>query len=147
MLDVGWQELFLIAVITIIVVGPKEIPRVLRTVTVWIRKVKDMAREFQSSIDDIAREAELDDIKKQLAEAQDFDIEREIEQTIDPTGEMIKSIHGIAEPVDEAKSLIEEAEKSVEHDQGETAMLQPSEGSGVLYKCLRWHEHVLRSIL
>ena len=121
MLDVGWQELFLIAVITIIVVGPKEIPRVLRTVTVWIRKIKDMAREFQSSIDDIAREAELDDIKKQLAEAQDFDIEREIEQTIDPTGEMINSIHGIAEPVDEAKSLIEEAEKSVEHDQGETA--------------------------
>ena len=121
MLDVGWQELFLIAVITIIVVGPKEIPRVLRTVTVWIRKVKDMAREFQSSIDDIAREAELDDIKKQLAAAQDFDIEREIEQTIDPTGEMINSIHGIAEPVDEAKSLIEEAEKSVELDQGETA--------------------------
>ena len=121
MLDVGWQELFLIAVITIIVVGPKEIPRVLRTVTVWIRKVKDMAREFQSSIDDIAREAELDDIKKQLAEAQDFDIEREIEQTIDPTGEMSNSIRGIAEPVDEAKSLIEEAEKSVELDQGETA--------------------------
>lgn len=121
MLDVGWQELFLIAVITIIVVGPKEIPRVLRAVTVWIRKVKDMAREFQSSIDDIAREAELDDIKKQLAEAQDFDIEREIEQAIDPTGEMINSIHGIAEPVDEAKSLVEETEKSAEHDQGETA--------------------------
>ena len=57
MLDVGWQELFLIAVITIIVVGPKEIPRVLRTVTLWVRKVKDMAREFQTSIDDIAREA------------------------------------------------------------------------------------------
>ena len=119
MLDVGWQELFLIAVITIIVVGPKEIPRVLRTVTVWIRKVKDMAREFQSSIDDIAREAELDDIKKQLAEAQDFDIEREIEQTIDPTGEMINSIQGIAEPVDEENLLVEEGEKSVEHDQGE----------------------------
>ena len=121
MLDVGWQELFLIAVITIIVVGPKEIPRVLRAVTVWIRKVKDMAREFQSSIDDIAREAELDDIKKQLAEAQDFDIEREIEQAIDPTGEMINSIHGIAEPVDEAKLLVEEAENSVEHEQGENA--------------------------
>ena len=120
MLDVGWQELFLIAVITIIVVGPKEIPRVLRTVTLWIRKVKDMAREFQSSIDDIAREAELDDIKKQLAEAQDFDIEREIEQAIDPTGEMINSIHDIAEPVDEAKSLAEEAAKPIDHDQVET---------------------------
>ena len=119
MLDVGWQELFLIAVITIIVVGPKEIPRVLRTVTLWIRKIKDMAREFQSSIDDIAREAELDDIKKQLAEAQDFDIEREIEQTIDPSGELSKTIHDMAEPVDEAKTLAEDTAKSVEQNEAE----------------------------
>ena len=119
MLDVGWQELFLIAVITIIVVGPKEIPRVLRTVTLWIRKIKDMAREFQSSIDDIAREAELDDIKKQLAEAQDFDIEREIEQTIDPSGELSNTIHDMAEPVDEAKTLAEDIAKSVEQDEAE----------------------------
>ncbi|MDD9918863.1 MAG: Sec-independent protein translocase protein TatB, partial [Rhodospirillaceae bacterium] len=119
MLDVGWQELFLIAVITIIVVGPKEIPRVLRTVTLWIRKIKDMAREFQSSIDDIAREAELDDIKKQLAEAQDFDIEREIEQTIDPSGELSNTIHDMAEPVDEAKSLAEDTAKSGEQDEAE----------------------------
>tara|TARA_Y100000588_G_scaffold54083_1_gene51244 strand:- start:3755 stop:4159 length:405 start_codon:yes stop_codon:yes gene_type:complete len=119
MLDVGWQELFLIAVITIIVVGPKEIPRVLRTVTLWIRKIKDMAREFQSSIDDIAREAELDDIKKQLAEAQDFDIEREIEQTIDPSGELSNTIHDMAEPVDEAKTLAEDTAKSVEQDEAE----------------------------
>ena len=119
MLDVGWQELFLIAVITIIVVGPKEIPRVLRTVTLWIRKIKDMAREFQSSIDDIAREAELDDIKKQLAEAQDFDIEREIEQTIDPSGELSNTIHDMAEPVDEAKTLAEDTAKSVEQNEAE----------------------------
>ena len=109
MLDVGWQEIFVIAVITIIVVGPKEIPRVLRTVMLWVRKIKDMAREFQSSIDDIAREAELDDIKKQLAEAQDFDLDREMEETIDPTGEMTNTIREIAEPVDDAKSLTEEA--------------------------------------
>lgn len=114
MLDVGWQELFLIAVITIIVVGPKEIPRVLRTVTLWVRKVKDMAREFQSSIDDIAREAELDDIKEQLAEAQGFDIEREIEKTIDPSGEMMNTIQEMIEPVDEA----ERETKSIGHDEG-----------------------------
>ena len=118
MLDVGWQELFLIAVITIIVVGPKEIPRVLRTVTLWVRKVKDMAREFQSNIDDIAREAELDDIKKQLSEVQDFDIEREVEQTIDPTGEMTNTIQEMITPVDEAKSQTEENAKSDEHDEG-----------------------------
>ncbi len=119
MLDVGWQELFVIAVITIIVVGPKEIPRVLRTVTLWVRKVKDMAREFQSSIDDIAREAELDDIKKQLAEAQDFDLEREMEESIDPTGEMTNTIREIAEPVDDAKVLAEEPAKVAEQDDSE----------------------------
>ncbi len=119
MLDVGWQELFVIAVITIIVVGPKEIPRVLRTVTLWVRKVKDMAREFQSSIDDIAREAELDDIKKQLAEAQDFDLESEMEESIDPTGEMTNTIREIAEPVDDAKVLAEEPAKVAEQDDSE----------------------------
>jgi len=119
MLDVGWQELFVIAVITIIVVGPKEIPRVLRTVMLWVRKIKDMAREFQSSIDDIAREAELDDIKKQLAEAQDFDLDREMEETIDPTGEMTNTIRGIAEPVDEEIGPAEESAMAAEHDDGE----------------------------
>lgn len=115
MLDIGWQELFVIAVITIIVVGPKEIPRVLRTVTLWARKIKDMAREFQSGIDDIAREAELDDIKKQLAEAKDFDIEHEIENAIDPTGDVTNTIHDLKEPLDEVKSATEEgASKAVE---------------------------------
>lgn len=116
MLDVGWQELFLIAVITIIVVGPKEIPRVLRTVTLWIRKIKDMAREFQSSIDDIAREADLDDIKQQLAAAKDFDFEREMENAIDPNGDVSNAIQDLAEPVEQAKSLTEEAAHGIEEE-------------------------------
>ena len=78
-----------------------------------------MAREFQSSIDDIAREAELDDIKKQLAEAQDFDLEREMEQTIDPTGDMANTIQEMAEPVEDAKSLAEDSARSLEPDEGE----------------------------
>ncbi len=117
MLDVGWFELFIIAVITLLVVGPKEIPRVLRTVMHWVRKIKDMAREFQSSIDDIAREAELDDIKKQLTEVQDFDLEQEIEETIDPTGEMTNTIREIAEPVEQ--SLTEDAVHAADRDGAE----------------------------
>lgn len=117
MFDIGWSELLVIAGVTLIVVGPKEIPRVLRTVTLWVRKIKDLAREFQSSIDDIAREAELDDIKKQLAEVQDFDIERELEGAVDPDGEVANSIRDLAQPVDEAKSLTEDAAKSVEADE------------------------------
>ena len=105
MFDVGWQELFFIAVVTILVVGPKEIPRVLRTVSLWTRKIKGMAREFQNSIDDLARETELDDIKKELQRAKDFDLERDIEDAIDPTGEMSNSIRDIEKSMDTPEKL------------------------------------------
>ena len=98
--DIGWQELFLIALVTILVVGPKEIPRVLRTVSLWARKIRGMARDFQSGIDDLAREADLDDFRKELAEAKDFDIGRNIEDMVDPTGEYAKSIQDIEETVE-----------------------------------------------
>ena len=135
MFDLGWSELFIIAAITLIVVGPKEIPRVLRTVTLWIRRIREMARDFQSGIDDIAREAELDDIKKQLAEAEDFDLEKTIEDTVDPHGELSNSIQDVAEPVDQAKSMTEEAAQAVEPDdvvadEAPKALPDPSRAAG-----------------
>ena len=57
----------LVAVITVLVVGPKELPRVLRTVTYWVRKVRGLAGEFQKTMEDMAREADLEDIKKDMA--------------------------------------------------------------------------------
>ena len=86
MLDIGWPELLLIGIVTLLVVGPKELPRVLRTVMNVVRKARGMAREFQSSLDDIAREADLEDIKNDLTQATSGDFGTEIENTIDPTG-------------------------------------------------------------
>jgi len=120
--DIGWQELFIIALVTIIVVGPKEIPNVLRTLSRWVRKIKGLARDFQNSIDDLAREAELDDIRKELDAARDFDFEREFEETVDPTGEIQNSIHDLEEtmatPPDpvETPGSIETAADIVEGD-------------------------------
>jgi sec-independent protein translocase protein TatB len=95
MLDIGWVELSIIALVTIIVVGPKEIPRVLRTVTQIMRKVRSMASEFQSGIDDLAREAELDDLKKDIQQTASRDFAGELENSIDPTGEMTDSVRDI----------------------------------------------------
>ncbi|MDH5557292.1 MAG: Sec-independent protein translocase protein TatB [Alphaproteobacteria bacterium] len=95
MLDIGWVELSIIALVTIIVVGPKEIPRVLRTVTQIMRKVRSMASEFQSGIDDLAREAELDDLKKDIQQTASRDFASELENSIDPTGEMTDSVRDI----------------------------------------------------
>ena len=93
MFDIGWQELFLVAVITILVVGPKELPRVLKTVVAGVRKVRGLANDFQRGIDELARETELDDIRKDLEKAAGIDLERELEETIDPTGDLTNTMH------------------------------------------------------
>ena len=87
MFDIGWQELFIVGLLALVVVGPKDLPRVLRTVTGMIRKVKGMAREFQSGIDDVVRESELQDMRKEL-EGQGQDMREDVIGQIDPTGDL-----------------------------------------------------------
>jgi sec-independent protein translocase protein TatB len=93
MFDIGWQEIFLIAVIALIVIGPKDLPRTLKTVTGALRKVKGMARDFQSGLDDIVRETELDDMRRQIEAETGGDIRKSIEDSIDPEGEISKDIN------------------------------------------------------
>src|SRR5580658_5657859 len=68
MFDVGWSELVLIGVVALIVIGPKELPAVLRAVGQWTTKIRRMAGEFQSQFQEAMREAEMSDLKKQVAE-------------------------------------------------------------------------------
>ena len=63
MFDIGWQELFLIAALALIIVGPKDLPRALRAVMKGIKKIRALASEFQSGVDDMAREVDLEEIK------------------------------------------------------------------------------------
>jgi len=88
MFDIGWQELFIVAVLALIVVGPKDLPRTLRTVTHYVRKARGMAREFQSGLDEVIRESELDDIKKDVRKTTSLDLEQEVRDTVDPSGSL-----------------------------------------------------------
>lgn len=63
MFDLGWPELMLILVVALIVIGPKELPNAIRTIMSVVRKLRSAARDFQSGLDDIARESGLDDVK------------------------------------------------------------------------------------
>ena len=65
MFDIGWGELVVIGVIALIVIGPKELPAVLRTVGRTMNKVRRMAGEFQGQFQEALREAELHDLKNQ----------------------------------------------------------------------------------
>lgn len=94
MLDIGWPELMLIAAITVVVVGPREIPRVLRTVNGYVRKARSLASEFHSSIEDMAREADLEDLKKQMKSTTD-DFSGDFEKSVDPTGDVTKSMRDL----------------------------------------------------
>ncbi len=86
MFDIGWSEMALVALIALIVIGPKELPKAMRSMAKWTRKARSMAREFQSGIDDMVREADLEDARKAIESAKSFDIGKTVEETIDPTG-------------------------------------------------------------
>ena len=66
MFDIGWGELFLIGVVALIVVGPKELPGLFRAVGQWTGKARAMAREFQRSLEQAANEAGMSDVQKNL---------------------------------------------------------------------------------
>lgn len=86
MFDIGWQELLIIAVVALIVIGPKDLPTAIRAITRWIARARELARDFQHGIDEVVREADLEDLKKQVTQIQHTDINKTIEETIDPTG-------------------------------------------------------------
>ena len=71
---IGSTELMLIAVVALIVIGPRDLPKVLRTVGQVMTKVRAMAREFQGHIEDAAKESGLDDLKKDISKATNFDM-------------------------------------------------------------------------
>src|SRR3954454_13901922 len=92
MLDFSWSELALIGVVALVVIGPKDLPKALRTAGVWVRKARTISREFQSSVEQMMREAELDEVKKQIESVSSVNIAKEIESAVDPTGELAESL-------------------------------------------------------
>ncbi len=90
--DLGWSEMLVIGAIALVVIGPKELPRALRTAGTWARKARSMTRELQGSVEEMIREAELDEVRKGLKKALDFDVKKEVLNTVDPTGELAESI-------------------------------------------------------
>jgi len=92
MFDIGWSEMAVIVVVALFVVGPRDLPKVIRTFGRYAGKIRGMAREFQDSIDEAVREAELDEVKKQIEQAARFDIDKTISNTVDPGGEIGKAM-------------------------------------------------------
>lgn len=84
MFDLDWGKLALIGAIALIVIGPKDLPKALRMAGFWVRKARSMASEFQSSVEQMAREAELQELREKVEKASRVDVEGEIRKAVDP---------------------------------------------------------------
>lgn len=103
MFDLSWSEILVIGTAAIIFIGPKELPGALRTAGQWMGKARALAREFQNSIDDMIRESELEKIKSEVDKLGNTDLQRQIENTVDPQGEINRALNTPAVSLDQPK--------------------------------------------
>lgn len=129
MFDIGWSEMAVVALVALIVIGPKDLPRVMRSASHWVRKARGLAREFQSGIDDMIREADLEDAKKALDDAKRLDFDKALEDTVDPTGDVrdeVRSIEKTARDADKDQARSRhEADDDVPASTGGSAPAKP----------------------
>jgi len=76
----GTSEILVIAVVALIVIGPKDLPRLLRTVGQYMRKIQGMAREFQNHLNEAAKEAGIDDVKKEVKGMTNFTVTADLDK-------------------------------------------------------------------
>jgi len=108
MFDISWTEFLLIGVVALVVIGPKELPTVMRTMGQWTRKVRVMAADFQSQFQEAMREAEMADLKKQ----------------VDDMAQDIKSY----DPLKDVRSDVEAAGRDIQSSLETTSAAEPSPG-------------------
>jgi sec-independent protein translocase protein TatB len=80
--DVSWGELLIVGIVALVVIGPKDLPRVMRTCGQWMRKLRGLAADFQGQMAMIDRELELEDLRRQLREMRDPELEKQIEKVM-----------------------------------------------------------------
>lgn len=84
MFDIGWSEMLVIAIVMIVVVGPKDLPRMLRTFGKTTAKLRTMAGDFQRQFNEALKEAELDDVKKSVDALRSLNPATEIKKQLNP---------------------------------------------------------------
>ena len=98
MFNIGWGEFLIIGIVALLVIGPKELPAVLRTIGQWTTKLRRMASEFQGQFHEAMREAEMADLKKDVDEMTakaksyaEFDPIGDVRKELDSTHQQIES--------------------------------------------------------
>ena len=98
MLDIGWQEFTLIAFILLILVGPKDLPKVLKSIFKFIDKIKNYAYDFKSSVNDMNDELELSELRKDVLEIKKDNTFVETKKTIVEAENEFKNLKNTIKP-------------------------------------------------
>ena len=126
MFDIGWSEIAIIAVIALIVIGPKDLPKVLKTIGQWVGKARALTREFQKGVEDVIKEAELDDVRDQISSVKNFDIKDQVQKSIDPDAELADAFD-VTMDENMEETAVEEAVPAEEKPAKKTAKKQKAE--------------------
>jgi sec-independent protein translocase protein TatB len=100
MFDIAWSELFVIVVVALVVVGPKDLPKLMRTAGQWAGRARTMADQFRRSFDDMARQSELDELRNQVSSLKSA--------AQKPMTDLDYQAHGILDEVKSIQSNIED---------------------------------------
>lgn len=84
MLEVGWSEMLVIAIILIVVVGPKDLPRMLRTFGNFTSKMRGMANDFRKQFDEAMKEADLEEVKSAVDQVRNLNPTADIKKALNP---------------------------------------------------------------
>tara|TARA_B100001013_G_scaffold292173_1_gene192180 strand:+ start:347 stop:685 length:339 start_codon:yes stop_codon:yes gene_type:complete len=93
MFSFGWSEIALIVIVVVIVVGPKEIPNLLKQIGTFSKSLKKISRDFKNSLNELAEENDLKDVKKSISDL------KNIKKNLDPTVDFQKEINSIKDTV------------------------------------------------
>src|SRR5689334_11826850 len=107
MFGIDSPELLVIAIVALVVIGPKELPGLLRTWGRWMAQMRGMAAEFRGHVDEMVRQSELDEVKKQLEGSPGLDL-----QALDPTKEIKQAI---SEGMSEGEKTFNEAKSTIDN--------------------------------
>ena len=98
MLDIGWQEFTLVAFILLIIVGPKDLPKVLKSIFKFIDKIKNYAYDFKSSVNDMNDELELSELRNDILEVKKDNTLVETKKTIIEAENEFKNLKNSIKP-------------------------------------------------
>ncbi len=119
MFDLGWFEIAVVGALLLVVVGPKDLPRVLRTVGVWTGKARRMARDFQKALDQYAKEAEIDDVKKAVESP--LKAKKAVVAAVDPTGALKKELEETGREMQENMKVRDQPQATAQAEPTERA--------------------------